>query len=172
MILTDIKPDNILVNWTHDEVGTKTITDVALGDFDITYKCETGAMIQSTHAVGNAMWRSPEGQTGRGMCKASDIYSFGLVVSYSTLFSMIKRTDAGRPRSAYTPSGLEKSYSSMTTRISLSMASPLNKQFLRATLRTLDQRTRAFSNTLTARYGQRRFNQRRKWRKRRCKSNQ
>ncbi|CAN9302391.1 unnamed protein product [Alternaria alternata] len=31
----DIKPDNILVNWTCDEEGTKTITDVALGDFDI-----------------------------------------------------------------------------------------------------------------------------------------
>ncbi|KAH6625546.1 kinase-like domain-containing protein [Boeremia exigua] len=61
-----ILPDNILVNWTRDEEGTKI--------------CETGALIWSTHAVGNAMWRSPEGQTGRGMCKASDIYSFGLVV--------------------------------------------------------------------------------------------
>jgi hypothetical protein len=26
------------------------------------------------------MWRSPEGQTGRGVTKASDIFSFGLVV--------------------------------------------------------------------------------------------
>jgi hypothetical protein len=30
------------------------------------------------------MWRSPEGQTGRGVTKASDIFSFGLVVSTTT----------------------------------------------------------------------------------------
>ncbi|KAH4235072.1 hypothetical protein HBI06_059500 [Parastagonospora nodorum] len=58
----DIKPDNILVNWTCDEEGIKTITNVALG---------------------NAMWRSPEGQTGRGLSKASDVYSFGLVCLYA-----------------------------------------------------------------------------------------
>ena len=39
-------------------------------------------LLQTPHAVGNAMWRSPEGQTGRGMIKASDIFSFGLVVGY------------------------------------------------------------------------------------------
>ncbi|KAF1355930.1 kinase-like protein [Lizonia empirigonia] len=79
----DIKPDNILVNWTCDEEGTKTITNVALGDFDIASKLETGALLQTTHAVGDAMWRSPEGQTGRGLSKASDIYSFGLVCIYT-----------------------------------------------------------------------------------------
>ncbi|CAN9445066.1 unnamed protein product [Alternaria alternata] len=76
----DIKPDNILVNWTCDEEGTKTITDVALGDFDIAWKCPTNAVITGRHAVGNHMWRSPEAQTGSGMSKASDIFSFGLVV--------------------------------------------------------------------------------------------
>ncbi|KAI4941938.1 hypothetical protein J4E91_010488 [Alternaria rosae] len=79
----DIKPDNILVNWTCDEEGIKTITNVALGDFDIAFKLETGALLQTTHAVGNAMWRSPEGQTGRGLSKASDVYSFGLVCIYT-----------------------------------------------------------------------------------------
>ncbi|KAJ8106331.1 hypothetical protein OPT61_g9608 [Boeremia exigua] len=68
-IRIDIKPDNVLVNWTHDEEGTKTITDVALGDFDPAYKCETGALLQSTHAAGNSMWRN--------------IYSFGLVCIYA-----------------------------------------------------------------------------------------
>jgi hypothetical protein len=58
---------------------------VALGDFDIAYKFQRhipGAMelLQTPHAIGNAMWRSPEGQTGRGMSKASDIFSFGLMV--------------------------------------------------------------------------------------------
>ncbi|KAI1509053.1 SPS1, serine threonine protein kinase [Pyrenophora tritici-repentis] len=79
----DIKPDSILVNWTCDQEGTKAITDVTLGDFDIAVKLETGALLQTTHAVGNAMWRSPEGQTGRGLSKASDIYSFGLVCIYT-----------------------------------------------------------------------------------------
>ncbi|KAH7552754.1 kinasehypothetical proteinlike protein [Bipolaris maydis] len=75
----DIKPDNILVNWSNDEEGTKKITNVALGDFDIAFRLEPGALLHSTRAVGNVMWRSPEGQTGRGLSKASDLYSFGLV---------------------------------------------------------------------------------------------
>ncbi|CAN9346609.1 unnamed protein product [Alternaria alternata] len=79
----DIKPDNILVNWTCDEEGTKTITDVALGDFDVAWECPTNAVITGRHAVGNHMWRSPEAQTGRGMSKASDVFSFGLVCIYT-----------------------------------------------------------------------------------------
>ncbi|XDG05990.1 hypothetical protein ABKA04_005605 [Annulohypoxylon sp. FPYF3050] len=75
----DVKPDNILVNWTCDEQGNATVTDVALGDFDIAYKSENGEPRQTPYAIGNAMWRSPEGQTGMGVTKASDIFSFGLV---------------------------------------------------------------------------------------------
>jgi len=61
----------------------KTVTDVALGDFDIAFKSESeGDKARETpHAIGNAMWRSSEGQTGRGVTRASDIFSFGLVVS-------------------------------------------------------------------------------------------
>ena len=79
--MADVKPDNILVNWTCDEEGNKIVTDVALGDFDIAFKSENGEPRQTPFAIGNAMWRSPEGQTGRGVGKASDIFSFGLVVS-------------------------------------------------------------------------------------------
>lgn len=80
-ILADVKPDNILVNWTCDKEGSGVVTDVALGDFDIAFKLEGGKPRQTPYAIGNAMWRSPEGQTGRGVTKASDIFSFGLVVS-------------------------------------------------------------------------------------------
>ena len=76
-----MKPDNILVDWTCDKEGNKTVTIVALGDFDIAYKLESGMLLQTRYAIGNAMWRSPEGQTGRGVTKASDMFSFGLVVS-------------------------------------------------------------------------------------------
>ena len=78
---TDVKPDNILVNWTCDEKGDKTVTDVVLGDFDIAFKLEGIKSRQTPYAIGNVMWRSPEGQTGNGVTKASDIFSFGLVVS-------------------------------------------------------------------------------------------
>lgn len=107
----DVKPDNILVNWSGDEVEATTATDtaaadttvtdttvtdttvtdttaieptvtkVALGDFDIAFKLQSGESRQTPYAIGNAMWRSPEGQTGRGVTKASDIFSFGLVAS-------------------------------------------------------------------------------------------
>jgi hypothetical protein len=79
--LADVKPDNILVNWTSDREGNAIVTDVALCDFDIAFKSEGGEPRQTPFAIGNAMWRSPEGQTGRGVTKASDVFSFGLVVN-------------------------------------------------------------------------------------------
>jgi serine/threonine protein kinase len=79
--ITDVKPDNILVNWTDDGQGNKSVTDVVLGDFDIAYQLKDNESIRTPHAQGNAMWRSPEAQTGSGVSKASDVYSFGLVVS-------------------------------------------------------------------------------------------
>jgi serine/threonine protein kinase len=85
-----VKPDNILVNWTSDKEGNKLVSDVALGDFDIAFKPESGVPLQTPYAIGNAMWRSPEGQTGRGVTKASDMFSFGLVVSEPRLYSSLR----------------------------------------------------------------------------------
>lgn len=79
--MADVKPDNVFVNWTGVEEGNKTVTGATLGDFGIAYK-QVGAMpLRSGVAIGNFMWRSPEAQTGSGMTKASDIFSYGLVVS-------------------------------------------------------------------------------------------
>lgn len=77
-----MKPDNVLANWAYDAEGEKIVSDVALGDFDLVFKSKNGASCYTPYAIGNAMWRSPEGQTGRAVTKASDIYSFGLVVRY------------------------------------------------------------------------------------------
>ena len=88
-ILVNVKPDNILVNWTCDKDGNKIVTDVALGDFDIAFKSEGRESRQTPYVIGNAMWRSPEGQTGKGVTKASDIFSFGLVVGKPCLNSRI-----------------------------------------------------------------------------------
>jgi serine/threonine protein kinase len=83
--VADVKPDNILVNWTDDGQGNKSVTDVVLGDFDIAYQLKDNESIRTPHAQGNVMWRSPEAQTGSGVSKASDVYSFGLVVSHLIL---------------------------------------------------------------------------------------
>jgi serine/threonine protein kinase len=79
--LADIKPDKVLVNWHSDKVGSKTVNNAALGDFDLIFRLENAKPCNTPYTIGNAMWRSPEGQTGKGVTRASDIYSFGLVVS-------------------------------------------------------------------------------------------
>ncbi|KAI0908469.1 kinase-like domain-containing protein [Ustulina deusta] len=79
----DVKPDNIFVNWTCDEEGNKTVTDATLGDFGIAYRQVGATPLRTGVAVGNFMWRSPEGQTGSGITKASDIFSYGLVCIYA-----------------------------------------------------------------------------------------
>jgi hypothetical protein len=55
------------------------VTD-ALGDFDIAFKSQKGESLQTPYAIGNVMWRSPEGQTGNGLTQVSDLFSFGLAV--------------------------------------------------------------------------------------------
>ena len=67
------------MDWTEDD-GKKVVTGVVLGDFDLACKLHEGESRLTRHAIGNAMWRSPEAQTGV-TGRASDVYSLGLVVS-------------------------------------------------------------------------------------------
>ncbi|KAG8162571.1 hypothetical protein KVR01_008336 [Diaporthe batatas] len=78
----DVKPDNILIGWAHDGRGQPRVEKVALGDFDLALKLVDEQPLRGPHAVGNVMWRSPEGQSGKGVAKASEIYSLGLVCIY------------------------------------------------------------------------------------------
>lgn len=73
-----------MIDWTCDRHGHKIVTAVTLGDFDIARKVREGETSVTPYAVGNAMWRSPEGQTGI-LTRASDIYSLGLVVSFTNM---------------------------------------------------------------------------------------
>lgn len=66
---------------TSEVQGTKEVANAALGDFDIAFKLEDGQVLSAPGPVGNPMWRSPEAQVGCGLTMASDIFSFGLVVS-------------------------------------------------------------------------------------------
>ena len=86
-----MKPDNILVEWACDEHGKKRVTNAVLGDFDIAFKPEGGTPLRTRYAIGNVMWRSPEGQTARGVTKALDVFSFGLVVSELYQFGLASR---------------------------------------------------------------------------------
>ncbi|KAI0179711.1 kinase-like domain-containing protein [Hypoxylon sp. FL1284] len=76
----DINPHTILVNWRQAD---KRVTDVALSNFEYAVKVGYEPETNSFHFMGNALWRSPEGHTGRGLHKSSDIFSLGLVFVYA-----------------------------------------------------------------------------------------
>jgi serine/threonine protein kinase len=79
----DVKPDNVMVNWSLDKQGQVNIDRVALADLDCGLKVKDGQLLRLPGAqrIGNPMWRSPEAQTGKGIHKKSDVFSYGLVVS-------------------------------------------------------------------------------------------
>lgn len=68
-----------MLNWSRDEATGFNIEQVALGDLDCALELEGDKLLH--HRIGNVMWRSPEGQTGKGIGKPSEVFSFGLVVS-------------------------------------------------------------------------------------------
>ncbi|OTA67314.1 kinase-like protein, partial [Hypoxylon sp. EC38] len=80
----DVKPDNILVDWDVDDQEKIQITRVALGDLDCGLQLENDRPLRlpGGNRIGNVMWRSPEAQTGKGIAKPSDVFSFGLVCLY------------------------------------------------------------------------------------------
>lgn len=75
----DIKPNNVLLNWSLDETGQFQVERVVLSDLDCALRLEGAKLLH--HRIGNVMWRSPEGQMGKGIGKPSEVFSFGLLVS-------------------------------------------------------------------------------------------
>jgi serine/threonine protein kinase len=76
----DVKPNNVFVNWHVDEKDEFHLEKVALGDMDCALKLKGGMLLN--RMVGNVMWRSPEGQLGKGIGKPSEVFSFALLVSH------------------------------------------------------------------------------------------
>lgn len=64
----DVKPDNVLLNWNVDDTERFRVDKVQLGDMDCAFKLEGQNLLN--HKIGNVMWRSPEGQLGKGYRKA------------------------------------------------------------------------------------------------------
>ncbi len=78
-----MKADNVVVDWSSDGEGRPRIERVALGDFDCCLKLKGEKLLDLPRGVrlGNVMWRSPEAHAGKGIGKASDVFSYGLLVS-------------------------------------------------------------------------------------------
>ncbi len=80
IVHTDIKPNNIMVDW--DEInGNTTVRQIQIADIeDAAYVPDDCAIVG--RQVGNWMWRSPEAHAAGQVHKPSDIFSFGVVVSF------------------------------------------------------------------------------------------
>ncbi len=72
-----------MIDWNLDEKGRFRIERVAWGDSDCALKLKGERLLN--HRIGNLMWRSPEGQIGKGIGKSSEVFSFGLIVSNPSL---------------------------------------------------------------------------------------
>ncbi|KAM5431697.1 hypothetical protein McanCB56680_006737 [Microsporum canis] len=82
----DVKPDNVMINYTQDKQGQPLPERVALGDLDCSLKMKGDKLLRLPEGIklGNVMWRSPEAQTGQGIGKHSDVFSYGLVCLFTT----------------------------------------------------------------------------------------
>lgn len=80
-----MKPDNILVDWSVGKQDLLRVERVTLGDMDLASKLIDDQPLQfdKEGPPGNVMWRSPEAHMARGIGKASDVFSYALVVSES-----------------------------------------------------------------------------------------
>ncbi|CAI6334266.1 unnamed protein product [Periconia digitata] len=81
IIHTDIKPDNVLIDWEERQDGI-FIERVQLGDLEDAAHIPPGSHIIGKQA-GNWMWRSPEAHARGPVDKPSDIFSFALVCIYA-----------------------------------------------------------------------------------------
>ncbi|KAF1851293.1 kinase-like protein [Cucurbitaria berberidis CBS 394.84] len=82
IVHTDIKPDNIMINWTEKNDGTIIIDRVQVADLEDSAYVPPDCDIIGRQ-VGNWMWRSPEAHASGAVQKPTDIFSFGIVCIYA-----------------------------------------------------------------------------------------
>ncbi|KAL9026326.1 MAG: hypothetical protein Q9196_004994 [Gyalolechia fulgens] len=70
--------------YTVNSAGGVEIAQVKVADWDNAAKVPEGHAITGI-PVGNVMWRSPEAHAGIRIGKASDIFSFGIIVIHAIL---------------------------------------------------------------------------------------
>ncbi|KAL8978782.1 MAG: hypothetical protein Q9177_006310 [Variospora cf. flavescens] len=91
IVHTDIKPNNILVQWSQTSHGI-IIDEVRLGDLEDSAYVPPGSNIRGRQ-VGNQNWRSPEANAEGRVNKPSDMFSFGIVCMYAVLKHVILYVD-------------------------------------------------------------------------------
>ncbi|KKA21774.1 hypothetical protein T310_4199 [Rasamsonia emersonii CBS 393.64] len=91
IVHTDVKPNNILVEYEHKD-SEVVIKRVQLGDIEDAAYVPPECDIVGKQ-VGNWMWRSPEAHTQGRVNKPSDIFSFGIVCIYAVLKRVIFAID-------------------------------------------------------------------------------
>ena len=75
---TDIKPDNVLVNYGHD---VARFSEVQLGDCGDVYRFNPKAdLFEEGHIIGAAIFRSPEAMLNLRWGPPTDIWSLGTTV--------------------------------------------------------------------------------------------
>ena len=87
--ITDVKPNNILVNYGRDSAR---FSEVQLGDCGDTCMIDLNADPLQGHVIGAAIFRSPEAMLNLRWRAPTDIWSFGATVSqllYSSTSSVV-----------------------------------------------------------------------------------
>lgn len=70
-----------MIDCRTNEEGQLKIERVALSDPDCSLELEGEKLLNAR--IGNVMWRSPEAQIGKGIGIPSDVFSYGLLVSWT-----------------------------------------------------------------------------------------
>lgn len=74
-----------MIDCSRNSNGQFEILRVALSDLDCSLELEGDKLLNAR--TGNVMWRSPEAQIGKGIGKPSDVFSYGLLVSWTIPWS-------------------------------------------------------------------------------------
>ncbi|KAH7363707.1 kinase-like domain-containing protein [Pyrenochaeta sp. MPI-SDFR-AT-0127] len=93
IVHTDIKANNILVEWKEQEHSKDTtVEQVQVADIEDAAYVPEGCVIKGRQ-VGNWMWRSPEAHAFADVHTPSNIFSFGLVCIYAMTKHVIFAVD-------------------------------------------------------------------------------
>lgn len=83
-----MRAENILVDFHDDDNGKIVLEKVQITDLDDAAHLRNGKFIEGVKA-GNENWRSPEAFFKSKLSKPTDMFSFGIVVSATTLISIL-----------------------------------------------------------------------------------
>ncbi|OIW30908.1 kinase-like protein [Coniochaeta ligniaria NRRL 30616] len=99
IIHTDIKPNNILVDYEETPSGELNIQAVRLSDLEDAIQLPPGRSVAGLLG-GNQLWRSPESWARAKQNTSSDIYSFAVVMIYvmeQNMVFLVDGVESGKP---------------------------------------------------------------------------